>query len=110
MRTLGPEVKAAHEDAITQYVRLRSLTGFTGVFTKLGLQGLPLATIGLTIFFSLMYFEDKTFIDLAKLTLGAFIGSFVQKSVGERQGSGGTVQLPTGEKLPVKSSSPPTAA
>ena len=52
----------------------------------LGLTGLPLATIGLTIFFALMYAYscDNPFMDLAKLTLGAFIGCFVQKQVGER--------------------------
>lgn len=52
------KVLEGDEQAISQYVRLRSLTGFTGVFTKLGLQGLPLATIGLTIFFALMYLRD----------------------------------------------------
>jgi len=101
-KTLEPEVLKGSEDVVTQYVRLRSLTGFTGVFTKLGLQGLPLATIGLTIFFSLMFLRKQEYLDLAKLTLGAFIGSFVQKQVGERQASGGTVQLPSGEKLSVK--------
>jgi hypothetical protein len=48
--------------------------------------------------------------DLAKLTLGAFIGSFVQKQVGERQAAGGVVELPSGEKLKVQSSRPPTIA
>jgi len=105
-KTLSREIKEGKEDAITQYVRLRSLTGFTGVFTKLGLQGLPLATIGLTLFFSLMYLRDQAYIELAKLTLGAFIGSFVQKQVGERQGGGGTVQLPTGEKVKVSTAPP----
>jgi len=108
--TLGPEVQKANEDAITQYVRLRSLTGFTGLFTKLGLQGLPLATIGLTLFFSLMFLRNSEYLELAKLTLGAFIGSFVQKQVGERQLGAGTVQLPTGERLKVQGSPPPTAA
>lgn len=108
--TLGPEVKAGREDPISQYVRLRSLTGFPGLFTKLGLTGLPLATIALTIFFSLMFYGSESFLDLAKLTLGAFIGSFVQKQVGERQASGGTVTLPSGEELAVKRPSPPTVA
>ena len=78
----------------------------------LGLTGLPLATIGLTIFFALMYAYGglEPFMDLAKLTLGAFIGSFVQKQVGERQATGGVVELPSGEKLKVQSSRPPTIA
>jgi hypothetical protein len=107
---LAPQVKDGKEEPVTQYIRLRSLTGFTGTFTMLGLTGLPLATIGLTIFFSLMYLKDPQYLELAKLTLGAFIGSFVQKQVGERQGGGGVVELPTGQKLKVQSSLPPTIA
>jgi hypothetical protein len=105
---LSSEVKGGKEEAITQYIRLRSLSGFT----MLGLTGLPLATIGLTIFFALMYAYGglEPFMDLAKLTLGAFIGSFVQKQVGERQAAGGVVELPSGEKLKVQSSRPPTIA
>lgn len=72
---------------IDQYVRLRSLTGITGFFTKIGPTGLPLTTVVLTIIFSLFYIgfelfpnsESSSFLDLAKLTLGAFIGSYVQK-------------------------------
>ena len=105
---LKQQVQDGHEDAITQYVRLQSLTGFTGTFTKLGLQGLPLATIGLTIFFSLLFLENKEYLDLAKLTLGAFIGSFVQKQVGVGQG-GGTIKLPSGETVKVSPSAPPFA-
>jgi hypothetical protein len=52
---ISDEIKEGKEDAITQYIRLTSLTGLTGFFTKLGLQGLPLATIALTIFFSLLF-------------------------------------------------------
>jgi hypothetical protein len=96
---LKEKVLAGDELAITQYVHLRSLTGFTGAFTKLGLQGLPLATIGLTIFFALMYLRDPQYLELAKLTLGAFIGSFVQKQVGERQSGAGVVKLPSGEQI-----------
>jgi hypothetical protein len=80
---LAPLVTSANGNAIDQYVRLSSLTGFTGNFTKLGLTGLPLTTISVTILFSLLYFfageGAKEFLDLAKLTLGAFIGSFVQR-------------------------------
>ena len=86
------KVKDGNEDTVTQYVRLSSLTGFTGFFTKLGLQGLPLATIGLTIFFSLLFMVEKDYLDLAKLTLGAFIGSFVQRQITASQ----TVKLPSG--------------
>jgi hypothetical protein len=57
-----------------------------------------------------MYLKDPQYLELAKLTLGAFIGSFVQKQVGERQGGGGVVELPTGQKLKVQSSLPPTIA
>jgi hypothetical protein len=103
---LKQKVTEGNEEAVTQYVRLRSLTGFTGLFTKLGIQGLPLATIALTVFFSLMFLDHTEFLDLAKLTLGAFIGSFVQKQVGERQASSGTVQLPSGERLKVQGAAP----
>jgi hypothetical protein len=37
---ISDEIKEGKEDAITQYIRLTSLTGLTGFFTKLGLQGL----------------------------------------------------------------------
>jgi hypothetical protein len=107
---LGPQVKVGKEEPVTQYIRLRSLSGFPGTFTKLGLTGLPLATIGLTIFFSLLYLKNAAYLDLAKLTLGAFIGSFVQKQIGERQGGGGVVELPSGERLKVQSAPPPTIA
>lgn len=71
------------EKGVDQYVRLSSLSGMTGVFTKVGLTGLPLATITLTIFFTVLslFTSGTAFIDLAKLTLGAFIGSYVQKQV-----------------------------
>lgn len=63
------------------YIQVASLKGPTRAATALGLTGLPLATIGLTIFFSVIaLFSDGSFLDLAKLTLGAFIGSFVQRS------------------------------
>jgi hypothetical protein len=61
------------------------LATFTGSFTQLGLTGLPLATIGLTLFFSfLALVHPDGFLDLTKLTLGAFIGSFVQRQVERR--------------------------
>lgn len=82
---LAPLVSDGKAEAIDQYVRLSSLSKATGSFTQLGLTGLPLATIGLTLFFSILaIFDAANFLDLAKLTLGAFIGSFVQRQVERR--------------------------
>jgi hypothetical protein len=83
-KLLEPLIVEANEKAIDQYVHLSSLSGATGAATKLGLTGLPLATVALTVFFStLAIFQSQPggFMDLAKLTLGAFIGSFVQRAV-----------------------------
>jgi hypothetical protein len=68
-------------EGIDEYIRLSSLRGVTGFFTKLGLSGLPLATIGLTIIFSILAIYNSQLFDLAKLTLGAFLGSYVQKNI-----------------------------
>jgi hypothetical protein len=88
-------IRAGNDKGIDQYVRLSSLSGVTGTYTKLGLTGLPLATIGLTLFFSIVsLFHPDRFLDLAKLTLGAFIGSFVQRNV-------------AGEKLAGDANKPP---
>lgn len=76
---LGPAISSGNDAAVTQFIRLSSLSGLTGTFTKIGLTGLPLATIFLTIFLALLGLADPQFFDLAKLTLGAFLGSFVQK-------------------------------
>jgi hypothetical protein len=82
---LAPLVTEGKTESIDQYVRLSSLAKFTGTFTQLGLTGLPLATIALTLFFSfLALIQPENFLDLAKLTLGAFIGSFVQRQVERR--------------------------
>ncbi|MGH7388040.1 MAG: hypothetical protein ACREM3_01090 [Candidatus Rokuibacteriota bacterium] len=82
------------EDPVAEYIRLSGLIGVTGVFQKLGVSGMPLATILMTIVLCLLAltagilraqgFEIAQtlldgFMDLAKLTLGAFIGSFVTK-------------------------------
>jgi hypothetical protein len=84
---LAPLVSEGKAESIDQYVRLSSLAKFTGTFTQLGLSGLPLATIGLTLFFALLSIvKPEEFLDLAKLTLGAFIGSFVQRQVERRGG------------------------
>ncbi len=74
-------LRTQNEKGIDHYIRLSSLTGLTGIFTKVGLTGLPLATISLTMFFTLLSIWGDRFFDLAKLTLGAFIGSYVQKQV-----------------------------
>ncbi|TBB44212.1 hypothetical protein ELH49_09290 [Rhizobium ruizarguesonis] len=76
---LGPAIAAGNADAIGQFIRLSSLSGATGTFTKIGLTGLPLATIVLTLILALLGIFNDQFFDLAKLTLGAFLGSFVQR-------------------------------
>lgn len=76
-------------EPIDQYVRLRSLSGISGNFTKLGVTGLPLTTVVLTLVFAAVALTPselaQEFLDLAKLTLGAFIGSFVQRQVEHRK-------------------------
>jgi len=92
-KLLAPLIADAKSEAITQYVRLSSLSGFTGMFTKLGLTGLPLTTVILTLVFAVIALlptdndTKKSFMDLTKLTLGAFIGSFVQRQVEQRETS-----------------------
>lgn len=91
---LGPALERS-PDPIGDWTRLAGLAGGTGVFRKLEFSGMPLATILMTVLFCLLGigtplmskiaegpFEDlsKGFLELAKLTLGAFIGSFVTKS------------------------------
>ncbi len=83
------------ESAISAYFRLRSLRGVSGFFQKMEIVGLPLATIILTILFALLAIgaANKTasteFLDAMKLTLGALIGSFVQRAVDRRPGAPG---------------------
>jgi len=94
---------------VDQYIRLSSLSGVTGVFTRLGLVGLPLATIGLTVIFTALALlpgdRSEKFLDLAKLTLGAFIGSYVQRQATEAQKT-----LPnSGQPSPVQASGSPQA-
>ena len=89
-------------EPVDQYVRLRSLSGMSGTFTKLGITGLPLTTVLLTLIFSFIALlpieQAASFLDLAKLTLGAFIGSFVQRQVEQRRQESsqapGTMQRP----------------
>jgi hypothetical protein len=91
---LAPLIKEGKAESIDQYVRLSALSGFTGAFTKLGLTGLPLTTVVLTLLFATAALlpidaeSQKNFFDLTKLTLGAFIGSFVQRQVEQRRASG----------------------
>jgi hypothetical protein len=104
---LYPLVSEGKAESIDQYVRLASLSGYTGTWTKLGLTGLPLATIALTLIFSMFaMINNQGFMDLAKLTLGAFIGSFVQRQVEQRREAGNV-----GSPVPRsdQSTSPPTS-
>jgi hypothetical protein len=84
---LSASITAGNEQAITQYLRLRNMRGVSGFFQKLGLPGLPIATIFVTLVFTVLAVTasnadtSKALFDLAKLTLGAFIGSFVQRSI-----------------------------
>jgi len=85
--TLHPLIADGNEKGINQYIRLASLTGVSGFFTKLGFTGMPLVTaiLGvLLILLAMIETDDKMapqLLDLAKLVIGAFIGSFVQKKV-----------------------------
>lgn len=91
---LAPLIQEGKSESIDQYVRLSALSGLTGTFTKLGLTGLPLTTVALTLVFALLALlpidpeGQKSFFDLTKLTLGAFIGSFVQRQVEQRRTPG----------------------
>lgn len=89
LHLVAEAVMQGKSEPIDQYVRLRSLTGLSGNFTKLGVTGLPLTTVLLTLVFALISLfplpQAKEFLDLAKLTLGAFIGSFVQRQVEQRR-------------------------
>ena len=92
------------ETPIDEYVKLSGLIGVTGFFRKLEFSGMPLATILMTLILCLLsigsfvlnkYWNEVQipeelaigFFELAKLTLGAFIGSFVTK--GRRDEEGG---------------------
>jgi hypothetical protein len=94
-------------EPIDQYVRLRSLAGWAGTFTKLGITGLPLVTVVLTLIFSFIALlplsQANAFLDLAKLTLGAFIGSFVQRNVELRKQD---MSSPSTQAAAVKSNLP----
>ncbi len=98
---LKSSIIGGKSDSIDQYIRLRALSGFAGGFTKIGLTGLPLVTIGVTMIFTilaLLFFQNEkvftSLFDLAKLTLGAFIGSYVQRQVERRQQESDTGKTP----------------
>jgi hypothetical protein len=84
---LVPLISSANKEAIGEYIRLASLSGFSGNFTKLGFTGLPLVTVALTLILlalAIVIADEemrKGVFDLAKLMLGAFIGSFVQRNI-----------------------------
>jgi len=107
MPLIEEAVIRGNAEPIDQYLRLRSLTGVAGNFTKLQVTGLPLTTVFLTLVFSaiaLIPFREAglagQFLDLAKLTLGAFIGSFVQGRVEQRKLQRLEPTAKTSENLP----------
>jgi hypothetical protein len=61
---LSNAISSANSSAVSEYIRLSSLSGLTGTFTKIGLTGLPLATIFLTIFLSILGLAVPGFFDL----------------------------------------------
>jgi len=75
------------ENGIEKYIELREISGSTAFLNKMHLSGLPLATIGLTILFTILGLFVPALFDLAKLTAGAFIGSYVQRQ--QKNGNGG---------------------
>lgn len=87
-------IESGNDKGIDQYIRLAALSGPTGFFQKIGVSGLPLATIFLSLIFGLLALVvgnlpqeqnlEQTFSDLAKLTLGAFLGSYVQRQQSEK--------------------------
>ena len=97
---LSSLVSEEKEKAIDLYVRLNSLSGATGFFTKIGITGLPLATIALSLIFTILGLTQASgtkLFDLANLTLGAFLGSYVQRQVSTAQArpkSGGVGATP----------------
>ena len=87
-KLLEPLIAEGKSDAVNLYTELSSLKGITGFFTHLGITGLPLATIAITLVFTFLAVWNtdaegnlnEGLLDLTKLTLGAFIGSFVQRT------------------------------
>lgn len=87
---LSSIISQEKEKAIELYIRLNSMSGITGFFTKIGITGLPLATIVLTLIFTYLGVSDPShakLLDFANLTLGAFLGSYVQRNISGSIGS-----------------------
>jgi len=93
-------ISAKDKEGIAIFLEFISLYGLTGYIKRLKLSGLPLLTVLLTLIFSILaaltwfvglYFPNHAqdisaaAMDLAKLTLGAFIGSFVQRNFPEHE-------------------------
>jgi len=83
---IWPLIAGEKKEAIALYMDIARLSGLSGKFVRFGFTGLPLATVALTIIFVLLSFKNEQLLDLAKLTLGAFIGSFVQRGVETKNG------------------------
>lgn len=83
---IWPLISEEKKDAIALYMEIARLSGLSGKFVRFGFTGLPLATVVLTIIFVLLSFKNEQLLDLAKLTLGAFIGSFVQRGSDAKNG------------------------
>jgi hypothetical protein len=111
---LTPLIRSGNKEAIGEYIRLASLSGFSGTFTKLGFTGLPLVTVALTLILLAMalVIQDiemrKGVFDLAKLMLGAFIGSFVQRNI-EQEKLIGKAAAPEAPILVLPPAAGPTA-
>jgi len=106
-----------NKEGIELFIQVIKLYGSTASITRLGLSGLPLLTVVLTLIFRFLatltwfvglYVQTNprahnefaiAIMDLAKLTLGAFIGSFVQRTVSERA-SEAKPQIPPGPMPP----------
>src|SRR5829696_490130 len=72
-------IRDGNTKGLNAYIELSSLSGVTGFFKKIGIFGLPLATIFLTFVFGVLALSElgrntTVFADLANLTLGAFLG------------------------------------
>jgi hypothetical protein len=82
---------------------LAALSGFSGAFTKLGFTGLPLITVSLTLVLLAISVSlkdgdlQKSVFDMAKLTLGAFLGSFVQRNIEQEKLVGRALPNGTGD-------------
>jgi len=113
---LWPLITNANKDAISEYIRLASLTGFSGSFTKLGFTGLPLVTVALTLILLALTLAtpeklQSAMFDLAKLTLGAFLGSFVQRNIEQEKLAGRTPVAPEStDKSPAERAAAEAAA